>query len=103
MKKKIGAFVPGRLGGKFRLAVFVLRGQGMNEIPVSHICTVHPAAGPLNSRRYQCVQPAAQHLRLLECGDFSTCWFLVSQLVKIGIISVASSRKYLLYLLMLQQ
>lgn len=74
----------------------------MNEIPVSLICLVLPAAEPLNSRRHQCVQPAAQHLRLLACGDFFTYWFLVSQLVKMWTISVASSRKYLLYLLTLQ-
>lgn len=42
----------------------------MNEIWVSAIRLVLLMTAPLNSRRYQCVQPAAQHSRLLECGDF---------------------------------
>lgn len=48
----------------------MLRGQGMNEILVSAIRPVLPTTAPLNSRRDQCVQPDAQHLRLLEYGDF---------------------------------
>lgn len=54
----------------------MLRGQGMNEIPISPVCLALSTAEPLSSRRYHCVQPAAHHLRLLECGDFLTYWFL---------------------------
>lgn len=70
----------------------------MNEIPVSPIRLVLPTTEPVNSRRYQCVQPAAQHSRLVECGDFFTYWFLVSQQVKMWIVFVASPGKYLLML-----
>lgn len=60
MKKKIVAFVSGRLGEKrFRWAVLMLRGQEMNDILVSVIHLVLPTTAPLNSKRYQCVQPAA--------------------------------------------
>lgn len=60
MKKKIVAFVSGRLGEKrFRWAVLMLRGQEMNDILVSAIHLVLPTTAPLNSKRYQCVQPAA--------------------------------------------
>jgi hypothetical protein len=68
MKKKIGVCVSGWLG---RNIVFLLKCQGTkNVIPVSAVCLVLSSARPLNSRRYQFVQPAAHHCRLLDYGDF---------------------------------